>query len=185
MAGHPSIYEKTEDTEYKELILDLAKTSKTLRTAAARICDTEGPLHVTTIFHMPTPNYRKVKVRTAEEEDCKFLAEKKPDVDNLEKAVLDAVEGFLWENDGRVASKYSLKTYTTEDKDPRIEVHVRKMSYWMEYGFLESIVRLFSGTKDTVAVDGNGNPLDGEVLDQGKAVGKPQGAGPEETKETA
>lgn len=166
VAGHPNVYEAKQDKEYKKLILDLVRQSQPLRCAAKKISDSESPLHVTTVFHMPTPQYREVKVREAKKQDAFFLVDKKPDIDNLEKAVLDAVEGFLWENDGRVASKYSLKTYVQKESSPRIEVHVRRMSFWIKYKFLRQIVLLFSQAVQTIARDGNGNPLDGELSEE-------------------
>ena len=45
---------------------------------------------------------------------------KRPDVDNIIKIVLDALNGFAWHDDAQVTTVYVLKTYT--DDEPHVKV---------------------------------------------------------------
>jgi Holliday junction resolvase RusA-like endonuclease len=46
---------------------------------------------------------------------------KKPDIDNLSKLVMDAMNGIFWKDDAQVVEKHSYKHYS---ENPRIEVTV-------------------------------------------------------------
>ena len=46
----------------------------------------------------------------------------KPDLDNLEKGVMDALEKHAYKNDSMVVEKYSLKWYVPGDAEPRTDV---------------------------------------------------------------
>jgi Holliday junction resolvase RusA-like endonuclease len=59
----------------------------------------------------------------------KYLAEKgiirpitKPDVDNLEKTYLDALNGFVWDDDGLVVDGRTRKYYSVH---PRVEIKIK------------------------------------------------------------
>jgi Holliday junction resolvase RusA-like endonuclease len=160
------MYEASADTKYKETILHLMQQSDALQEAAKKIRHSSGPFHATMVYHMPPPKNREVKVRIAKENDALFLCDRKPDLDNLEKAVMDAAEGFLFDNDARIASKYATKVYAQEDGEPRIDVHIKRVSYWLPYNFLQKVVRIFQWfTRGIQAVNGHGNPLQGEISD--------------------
>lgn len=44
----------------------------------------------------------------------------KPDLDNLEKLVLDALNGFAWEDDAQIVEKRAIKLYV--ESEPYVEV---------------------------------------------------------------
>lgn len=45
----------------------------------------------------------------------------KPDLDNIEKAVLDGLNGVTWKDDAQIVAKFSSKAY---DEEPRAEVTI-------------------------------------------------------------
>ena len=49
---------------------------------------------------------------------------KKPDTDNLMKAVKDALTGILWRDDSQVWYEVGCKEYHSGDESPRVLIHV-------------------------------------------------------------
>jgi Holliday junction resolvase RusA-like endonuclease len=69
-----------------------------------------GALHVSLTFVMPIPKSYSKRDKAAISEGL-LLPAKKPDIDNLEKAVLDGANGVLWRDDAQVVSKTAQKRY--------------------------------------------------------------------------
>jgi Holliday junction resolvase RusA-like endonuclease len=74
------------------------------------------PVEVSIVFSMPRPQ-RVPKERLGH--PCT-----KPDLDNLEKAVLDALNGIFWVDDGLVVAKGARKVYAGE-QGPGIWIAVK------------------------------------------------------------
>lgn len=51
---------------------------------------------------------------------------KKPDLDNLVKAVKDALEGICYKNDSQFVDETIYKRYATGTGKPRVEIEIRK-----------------------------------------------------------
>lgn len=86
----------------------------------------EGPLYVSIIFLMPRPKRLMRRKDPAGEIWCPV----KPDRDNLEKAVLDALtDAGWWRDDAQVCAGFSRKVYHAKAGSPgaRIEVQVLDM----------------------------------------------------------
>lgn len=80
-----------------------------------------GPIVVDVVFFIPKP---KSAPKSA------VWCDKKPDLDNLEKALLDAVSlppARVIENDSRVVCKISRKVYCKPGEPPGILVKIMKM----------------------------------------------------------
>ena len=73
-----------------------------------------GPVSVTVIAVFPRPKstYRKTKPRRRETHT------KKPDVDNVLKAVMDAGTGILWTDDSQVWHSEVMKFVGAQDESP-------------------------------------------------------------------
>lgn len=72
-----------------------------------------GPLHVTTVFTFKVPkSYSKKK----HAELIGMPKTTKPDLDNLVKAVLDALNGVAYEDDSNICGTVALKKYGEEDE---------------------------------------------------------------------
>lgn len=80
------------------------------------------PLHVALIFGMPipksTPKKLKEKMLSGDEYHVK-----KPDIDNLAKSVLDALNGIAYPDDSQITSLNLKKVYSEE---PHIWVMIRE-----------------------------------------------------------
>ena len=72
----------------------------------------DGPLRVKMVFYMPKPKSRRKGDR---------WADRRPDWDNLGKAVADALEGLFWVNDSRLVDVRVLKLY---GDPPRCEITI-------------------------------------------------------------
>lgn len=71
------------------------------------------PLEVTMFFFLPRPPSRPKK---------DLYPDRKPDIDNLSKGIMDCLEGLFWINDSRICDKHSKKRY---DVKPRIVIEIR------------------------------------------------------------
>lgn len=77
---------------------------------------TEGPVAVTLVFVLPRP--KRMPGKDRHPHCCK------PDIDNLEKAVLDAMQGVFWFDDSQVAVLQSAKFVAAKDESPSVTVCV-------------------------------------------------------------
>jgi Holliday junction resolvase RusA-like endonuclease len=84
------------------------------------------PVVVSLIFYMPRPKSRRLD----------FWVTTTPDLDNLEKSVLDALNEVAYDDDKLVVAKSSSKRYVT-DGPPRVRITVASIQdqrSLMEYG---------------------------------------------------
>lgn len=82
----------------------------------------EGPMVVTLNFLMPIPaSWSAAKRAAAMRGNIKH--DKKPDIDNLVKAVLDAYNGVIWADDKQIIAIKAEKRYSVL---PRVCVDVQK-----------------------------------------------------------
>ena len=70
----------------------------------------EGPLRIDFWFFMPIPKSTSKKLRKQMMEDT-IRHEKKPDLDNLEKFILDCMTGYIYVDDAQVTMVYKEKLY--------------------------------------------------------------------------
>jgi Holliday junction resolvase RusA-like endonuclease len=70
----------------------------------------QGPLTMTVDFMMPRPkaHYGSKGLK----KDAPHYHEKKPDIDNLIKALLDSVSGILFDNDSQISVLLATKKYS-------------------------------------------------------------------------
>lgn len=74
---------------------------------------------------------------------------KKPDVDKLARAALDALTGVLWKDDSQVVSLIVSKQYQrAPDETPRLEVRVEASALALTYGEVQRMWRSVFGSKD-------------------------------------
>jgi Holliday junction resolvase RusA-like endonuclease len=83
----------------------------------------EGALEVSLVFSMLIPmsetNKRKEMMCTG-----KILHTKKPDLDNLEKFILDCCNGLLWKDDSQIIAINSVKHYSNT---PQTMITIREL----------------------------------------------------------
>lgn len=84
------------------------------------VFDRKTPIDVSIVFGLPIPK-TTTKTRRREMESGQMRHIKKPDVDNLVKAVLDALNGIAYEDDAQIVSIVASKKYSAE---PFVEIYI-------------------------------------------------------------
>ncbi|WP_205272537.1 RusA family crossover junction endodeoxyribonuclease [Lactococcus taiwanensis] len=83
------------------------------------------PLIVTLTFYIQPPSaFSKVKKNASVLDSESMPVIKKPDIDNLQKSVLDALNGYAWHDDNQISDIYARKRYSLR---PRIEVEIMEV----------------------------------------------------------
>ena len=113
--GYVRAYEPKHCSEYKQLVRRCAyeQCAVTAENAAYK-----GPAAITVIEFRAIPkSWSKNKRETARE--GVILPVSKPDIDNLLKAIQDALTGVLWADDAQVVTGIAMKYY---DDEPKVSV---------------------------------------------------------------
>jgi len=76
------------------------------------IAPLDEPLAIEIIYYIPRPKSRASNKHK--------YPDRKPDIDNLDKLVVDSMEGIIFVNDSRIVMKKSMKLYG----DPRVEIKI-------------------------------------------------------------
>ncbi len=84
----------------------------------------DGPLLLNVLFLMPRPKAMVWKKRPMP----RAFHDVKPDLDNLEKALKDALKGLAWRDDSQVADVIKRKRYAAGDEAPGVEVTIDELS---------------------------------------------------------
>jgi len=83
----------------------------------------EGPIEVNLQFLFDKPK----------KDTHRFWMEHKPDLDNLEKAVLDALtKARKWKDDSQVVRLQSIKRYAADDEHPGVHIEIATLPLTME-----------------------------------------------------
>ena len=97
----------------------------TVRLAAEKVyhgAPLEGPLRVDVTFVLPRRRVRIWKSKPMPRE----WHDRKPDKDNLEKSVYDALTGLLWRDDSQICCGYVEKWEASGDEQPCVEIVVSR-----------------------------------------------------------
>ncbi len=95
----------------------------TVRLAAAEVYrgpPLDGPVCVNLVFTFPRPKSMIWKIKPMP----RLRHAKKPDRDNLDKAVLDALTGLMWRDDAQVCDGSITKWIAAGDEQPGVEITV-------------------------------------------------------------
>lgn len=110
--GHAQIYTPTKTRQYEAKIAQIA--SEYL--PPGRL---EGPLRVDILAVIARPG----RLCRKKDPDGLLWCPKRPDADNIRKAVLDALAPY-WKDDAQVVAGETVKAYCEHDGRPRIEVAI-------------------------------------------------------------
>jgi Holliday junction resolvase RusA-like endonuclease len=102
-------YSPSKTKDWQELIAIQA-----LQHRPQRLLDC--PLSVSATFYLIKPKSRRKK---------DLYPDRKPDHDNLEKALYDALEGIIYINDSRIVEKYFCKKW---GDPPRVEIEIKELT---------------------------------------------------------
>lgn len=83
----------------------------------------EGPLRVDCTFVFPRPKNRTWKNKPMPRE----WKVTKPDRDNLDKQILDALNGLLWRDDAQVVDGRLTKQIAAGDEQPHVVIRVQEL----------------------------------------------------------
>jgi Holliday junction resolvase RusA-like endonuclease len=82
-----------------------------------------GPITLSAAFHMPIPKSWP-KWRKDEAMEYNIRPTCKPDIDNLVKLTMDAMNGIFWHDDAQIVSISATKCYSD---DPRIAIYLKEI----------------------------------------------------------
>lgn len=99
-------YEANKSRDFKAMLHLLAQNEIT-KHVGQRLA---GPVSITLTIYLPVPKSFSKK-KTTEAMEAKIFPTKKPDVDNVLKAVMDALNGVLYEDDKQVVAVCVEKYY--------------------------------------------------------------------------
>lgn len=88
-----------------------------------------GPLRVMLEFYFPRPlkHYRGNKRGKPLRQDAPKYVSRRPDLDKLVRAVLDALTGVVWLDDAQVAHVIASKTYVDEGDGPHAYIEAQRL----------------------------------------------------------
>lgn len=113
-------YELKEMTDWKRAF------SQSLRSNRPKMIE-KGPVTLLVTFYVfPPQSISKIKTKRQRTNETleKMYVEKRPDLDNYIKAVLDASNGILFKDDGQIAVLSAQKLYSLNS---RIELEIEKL----------------------------------------------------------
>jgi len=82
-----------------------------------------GPVLLVVLAVQPRPK----RLMRRKDPDGLIYSDRRPDLDNLVKAVSDGLDGIAWGDDGQVAVVQAVKTYAERGGLPRVEVWVQAL----------------------------------------------------------
>ena len=103
VGGHARIYTPRKTADYEKKIAAAWKTEHGAEPM-------EGPLAVRIVLGMPSPK-STTKAKRQDMLDRKIRPTVKPDLDNLDKAVMDALNKVAYKDDSQIVAKVSKKHY--------------------------------------------------------------------------
>jgi Holliday junction resolvase RusA-like endonuclease len=115
---HAIQYDPKENRDWKSYAATM------MYEAMAGLDPMDGPVSLQLVagFSMPKSRWRKKVPRPTE------WHTKRPDLDNVIKAVKDAAKGILWHDDSQVATLAATKMTLEQGRGPYLRVSVRQLS---------------------------------------------------------
>lgn len=118
--GFVKAYDPEKSRNYKAYIKYIA--SQEVKNKGWQITDQAIEVSITAYMTIPKSKPKKFKMAAL---DGNLRPTKKPDVDNLFKAVTDALSGIAYVDDKQIVEATQSKWYA---KEPRIEVSIRVLA---------------------------------------------------------
>lgn len=107
----------------------------------------DEPIGVYCVFVFPRPKYMVWKTKPMPRE----WLPKKPDDDNLEKGVWDALSGIIWRDDSLICRNFTEKCYASGSETPHVEIIIETLgNYYSKIGML------YEGISENLS-DGHGS----------------------------
>jgi len=119
IAGKPRLYEAS-----KSHPIHAFKATAKLSFAATKSQAHDGPISLDLVFVMPRPQNKRWLTKPMP----RYPNVIAPDVDNLAKAVMDALNGLAWRDDKQVSRLTCEKLVAAGDEQPHVEVTIEGLS---------------------------------------------------------
>lgn len=114
--GYAKAYEVQSMTAYKKSVALFVKQKIGNNLISQKIA-------LSIDFYVTTPKYLRTRKKSLEElKNEQIWCDKRPDLDNYIKAILDACNGILYLDDGQVVQITAQKVYSL---DPRTEIKLK------------------------------------------------------------
>ena len=117
--GHTRVYDPPKVKTYKDSVRAFLKDYP-----IKRFSDVE--LDVKAKFYLPVQKNISKKERERKLSH-KVRPCKKPDIDNLQKSLLDALNGIVWDDDAKITHIEAWKFYSEK---PRTEIEINERTNW-------------------------------------------------------
>lgn len=117
--GHTRVYDPPKVKTYKDSVRTFLEDY-----SIKRFSDVE--LDVKAKFYLPVQKSISKKERERRLSHKK-RPDKKPDIDNLQKSLLDALNGIAWDDDAKITHIEAWKFYSEK---PRTEIEVNERTSW-------------------------------------------------------
>lgn len=121
--GRPRFSKKKTYTDHETAAYERKVVECFVSTAGSHRAPDTAFLTVDIIAYLEIPK-SATKKRASAMERKEIIPSRKPDVDNVIKIVLDALNGVAYKDDSRVHSASCVKYYSFE---PRIEVYIKEI----------------------------------------------------------
>ena len=125
---HAGVYDPGTANEWKNQVMS-AGTTAAYRPEHGTKCEIiTGPVGLTLHFYLPRPKHH-FRSNGELKQTAPWWHTSKPDLDNLEKAVKDAITqiGVIWADDSQVCMSQKTKIYATNEKPVGVRVTIEKL----------------------------------------------------------
>lgn len=117
--GHTRVYDPPKVKTYKDSVRTFLENYP-----IKRFSDVE--LDVKAKFYLPVQKSISKKERERRLSHKK-RPDKKPDIDNLQKSLLDSLNGIVWDDDAKITHIEAWKFYSEK---PRTEIEINERTSW-------------------------------------------------------
>jgi len=118
MGKHVQIYTPTKTRKWEDYVRCFALEAF-LKSGIKTWEDCPVRMNITFFMSRPKSHTKKQKL-------CPYCF-RKPDRDNLEKSISDAIEGLFFKNDGQICDGMITKYYAEEPQEPGVYVELAKI----------------------------------------------------------
>ena len=125
---HAGVYDPGTANEWKNKVMSCGTTAAYRPEQSTKFEVITGPVGLTLHFYLPRPKHH-FRSNGELKQTAPWWHTSKPDLDNLEKAVKDAVTqiGVIWSDDSQVCMSQKTKIYATNENPVGVRVTIEKL----------------------------------------------------------
>jgi Holliday junction resolvase RusA-like endonuclease len=125
---HAGVYDPGTANEWKNKVMSAGTTAAYRPELGTKFEIIIGPVGLTLHFYLPRPKHH-FRSNCELKQTAPWWHTSKPDLDNLEKAVKDAITqiGVIWADDSQVCMSQKTKIYATNESPVGVRVTIEKL----------------------------------------------------------